>query len=49
MAQIRQEVAGLLAQGWEVYTVDEVCMEHESETRRMWLPKGWRTKLNVAH
>ena len=36
MAQIRQEVAELLTQGWEVYTVDEVRVEHEAETRRMW-------------
>lgn len=33
-----------MAQGWEVYTVDEVRVEHESETRRMWLPKGERTR-----
>ena len=44
MAQIRQEVADLLAGGWEVYTVDEVRVEHEAETRRMWLPKGKRTR-----
>ena len=30
MAQIRQEVAELLTQGWEVYTVDEVRVEHET-------------------
>ena len=47
MAQIRQEVADLLAGGWEVYTVDEVRVEHEAETRRMWLPKGKRTKIYV--
>ncbi|VEG73822.1 Transposase and inactivated derivatives [Actinomyces slackii] len=47
MAQIRAEVAGLLAGGWEVYTVDEVRVEHEAETRRMWLPKGERTKIHV--
>ena len=47
MAQIRAEVAGLLAGGWEVYTVDEVRVEHEAETRRMWLPKGKRTKIHV--
>ena len=47
MAQIRQEVADLLAGGWEVYTVDEVRVEHEAETRRMWLPKGKRTRIYV--
>ena len=47
MAQIRQEVAELLTQGWEVYTVDEVRVEHEAETRRMWLPRGGRTRLHV--
>ena len=44
MAQIRQEVAELLTRGWEVYTVDEVRVEHEAETRRMWLPRGKRTR-----
>ena len=47
MAEIREQVAGLLADGWEVYTVDEVRVEHEAETRRMWLPRGQRTKLKV--
>ena len=47
MAQIRQEVAELLTRGWEVYTVDEVRVEHEAETRRMWLPRGKRTRLHV--
>ena len=47
MAQIRQEVAELLTRGWEVYTVDEVRVEHEAETRRMWLPRGGRTRLHV--
>ncbi len=47
MAEIRTQVAGLLAGGYEVYTVDEVRVEHESETRRMWLPRGERTKLYV--
>ena len=47
MAQIRQEVADRLAQGWEVYTVDEVRVEHEAEIRRMWLPRGERTRLHV--
>ncbi|MBF0697837.1 IS630 family transposase [Actinomyces bowdenii] len=45
----RDEVAitRRMAQGWEVYTVEEVRVEHESETRRMWLPKGERTRLYV--
>lgn len=47
MAEIARQVAGLLADGYEVYTVDEVRVEHESETRRMWLPRGQRTKLSV--
>ena len=37
----------LLQDGWEAYTVDEVRVEHEAETRRMWLPKGKRTRLYV--
>lgn len=47
MAEIRQQVAGLLAEGYEVYTVDEVRVEHEAEVRRMWLPRGQRSKLSV--
>ncbi|MEZ5085178.1 MAG: IS630 family transposase [Tessaracoccus sp.] len=47
MAEVRAQVAGLLAEGYEVYTIDEVRVEHEAETRRMWLPKGQRTKLYV--
>ena len=47
MTQIRQEVAELLTRGWEVRTVDEVRVEHEAETRRMWLPRGRRTRLHV--
>ena len=47
MAEIRDQVANLLQDGWEVYTVDEVRARHEAETRRMWLPKGKRTKLYV--
>ena len=47
MAEIRRQVNDLLKEGWEVYTVDEVRVEHEAETRRMWLPKGKRTKLYV--
>ena len=47
MTEIRHQVAGLLKEGWEVYTVDEVRVEHEAETRRMWLPRGRRTRLYV--
>lgn len=47
MTQIRQELAELLAQGWEVYTVDEVRTEHEAETRHVWLPRGRRARLYV--
>ena len=47
MARIRQEVAELLTRGWEVRTVDEVRVEHEAETRRMWLTRGKRTRLRV--
>ena len=47
MAEIRHQVAGLLKEGWEVYTVDEVRARHEAETRRMWLPRGRRTRLYV--
>ena len=47
MAEIRRQVNDLLEEGWEVYTVDAVRVEHEAETRRMWLPKGKRTKLYV--
>ena len=45
MAEIRRQVNDLLQEGWEACTVDEVRVEHEAETRRMWLPKGKRTKL----
>jgi transposase len=47
MAEVKAQVERLLAEGCEVYTVDEVRVEHESETRRMWLPSGVRTKLYV--
>jgi transposase len=47
MAEVKAQVARLLAGGYEVYTVDEVRVEHESETRRMWLPSGVRSKLYV--
>ena len=47
MAEVKAQIKSLLDQGWEVYTADEVRLEHEAETRRMWLPKGQRTKLSV--
>lgn len=47
MAEVKTQVTGLLEGGYEVYTADEVRVEHESETRRMWLPSGVRTKLYV--
>ena len=47
MAEIRDQVAGLLQDGREPCTDDEVRVEHEAETKRMWLPKGKRTKLYV--
>ena len=39
MTEIRHQVAGLLKEGWEVYTVDEVRARHEAETRRTWPPR----------
>ncbi|MCZ0857012.1 hypothetical protein OHJ16_02980 [Actinomyces israelii] len=47
MAEIRRQVNDLLQEGWEACTVDEVRARHEAETRRMWLPKGKRTRLYV--
>ena len=47
MAEVKTQVKSLLDQGWEVYAVDEVRLEHKAETRRMELPKGQRTKLSV--
>lgn len=47
MNEIKEQVRRLLDEGYEVYTVDEVRVEHEAETRRMWLPRGERTKLKV--
>lgn len=47
MAQILQEVADLLISGAEVYTVDEVRVEYEADTRRMRLSKGRRVKIHV--
>ncbi|MFC2624187.1 MAG: hypothetical protein ACFN0W_06225, partial [Propionibacterium acidifaciens] len=47
MTEVKTQVKALLDAGWEVYTADEVRLEHEAETRRMQLPKGQRTKLSV--
>ena len=47
MTEVKTQVKSLLDQGWEVYTADEVRLEHEAETRRMPPPKGQRTKLSV--
>ena len=47
MAEVKTQVKALLDAGWEVCTADEVRLEHEAETRRMWLPRGQRTKLSV--
>ena len=47
MAEVKTQVKDLLDAGWEVYAADEVRLEHEAETRRMWLPRGQRTKLSV--
>jgi hypothetical protein len=47
MAEIKVQVTALLADGYEVFCADEVRVEHETETRRMWLPVGIRTKIKV--
>ena len=47
MTEVKTQVKALLDAGWEVYTADEVRLEHEAETRRMWLPRGQRIKLYV--
>ncbi|RLP05858.1 IS630 family transposase, partial [Propionibacterium australiense] len=47
MTEVKAQVKDLLGAGCEVYAIDEVRLEHEAETRRMWLPKGQRTKLYV--
>ena len=47
MTEVKTQVKALLDAGWEVYTADEVRLEHEAETRRMQPPKGQRTKLSV--
>lgn len=47
MAEVRDQVKEHLDAGYEVFTADEVRVEHEAETRRMWLPVGVRTKIYV--
>ena len=47
MTEVKTQVKVLLDAGWEVYTADEVRLEHEAETRRMQPLKGQRTKLSV--
>lgn len=47
MAEVRDQVKDLLEDGYEVFAADEVRVEHEAETRRMWLPVGVRTKIHV--
>ena len=47
MAWATTQVKALLDQGWEVYTVGEVRLEHEAWTRRMQPPKGQRTRPSV--
>jgi transposase len=47
MKEIREQIRELLADGFEVYTIDEVRVEHEAEKRCIWLPRGKRTKLHV--
>ena len=47
MVEVKAQVKDLLDAGWEVYAADEVRLEHEAESRRMWLPRGQRTKLYV--
>ena len=47
MAEVKTQVKALLDQGWEVYAVGEVRLEHEAWTRRMQPPKGQRTRPSV--
>ena len=47
MAWATTQVKALLDQGWEVYAVGEVRLEHEAWTRRMQPPKGQRTRPSV--
>jgi transposase len=47
MAEIKVQVTALLDEDYEVFCADEVRVEHEAETRRMWLPAGVRTKICV--
>ena len=42
-----QEVAELLTRGWEVYTVDEVRVEHEADPCQPSPVDGWRGALLV--
>ena len=46
-AEATTQVKALLDQGWEVYAVGEVRLEHEAWTRRMQPPKGQRTRPSV--
>ena len=39
MAEVKTQVKALLDQGWEVYAVGEVRLEHEAWTRRMQPPE----------
>ena len=47
MAWATTQVKALLDQGWEVYAVGEVRLEHEAWTRRVQPPKGQRTRPSV--
>lgn len=47
MTEVRDQVSELLEAGYEVFAADEVRLEHEAETRRVWLPAGVRTKIHV--
>lgn len=47
MTEVRDQVSELLEAGYEVFAADEVRLEHESETRRVWLPTGVRTNIHV--
>ncbi|SDK20217.1 DDE superfamily endonuclease [Actinopolyspora mzabensis] len=47
MAEVRDQVTGLMEAGYEVFAADEVRLDHEAETRRTWLPIGVRTNMHV--
>ncbi|GAA3608323.1 hypothetical protein GCM10022223_25420 [Kineosporia mesophila] len=47
MVEVKSQVAGPIAYEYEGYTLDEVWVQHEAETRRMRLPRGERTKPYV--